>query len=420
MKNFIILLKRKYIISLKIIKEEGIIIFIKKIINKIFDKFILYINDIKFKEFIKRIFEIAKNKDKIMIIISGVKFNSYSGNRNTNIAINFYKRGYFVLFIYFSWNRKEENEIGFTTDGIYLLPLRIFIKNLFKILESFYNISKKILILEFPCKESIEIVSLSKIYGFFIIYDIKDDWEEFHRLGEANWYSKPIEIFVCKNSDLITTVSVGLKNKFYEYKPFIVPNGFDPELLNIKNFENKNFEKNQIYIGYFGSLTNSWFNWDLLIEIAKRYPNWYFEIIGFGMPENLKLPDNIKYVGKVKRENLYYYVKNWNIAIIPFKKSLLSENSDPLKVYEYLYMKKPVVVYGINHLKNYPYIYVANTIDEFIELIKYVKEIKIDNEKLSKFLNNCLWIKRIEKIEFLINYIASKKNQFIITNWRFR
>lgn len=414
MKNYIMLFKRKYIISLKIIKEEGFKIFLRKIINKIFDKFIFFINDITYKKFIKKTFKIAKNKDKILIIISGVKFNSYSGNRNTNIAINFYKRGYFILFVYFTWNRKEENEMGFINDGIYLLPLRLFIKNIYKILESFYYISKKNLILEFPCKESIEIISLFKSCGFFIIYDIKDDWEEFYKSGEANWYSKPIEIFVCRNSDLIITVSPGLKNKFNEYNPFIVPNGFDPEILNIKNFENKNFKKNEIYIGYFGHLTNSWFNWDLLIEVAKRYPNWYFEIIGYGMNEN------IKYIGKIKRENLYFYVKNWDMAIIPFKKSLLSENSDPIKVYEYLYMKKPVIVYGINHLINYPYVFVANTIDEFIELIKYVKKIKIDNEKLNKFLNNCLWSKRIEKIEILINYITSKKNQFIITNWRFR
>ncbi|MGB9749951.1 MAG: hypothetical protein ACPLWB_03805, partial [Caldisericia bacterium] len=102
------------------------------------------------------------------------------------------------------------------------------------------------------------------------------------------------------------------------------------------------------------------------------------------------------------------------------KKSILSENSDPLKVYEYLYMKKPVIVYGINHLKNYPYVFVANTIDEFIELIKFSKEINIDDNKLFKFLNNSLWNKRADKIEFLINYISTQKNLFIITNWRYR
>lgn len=423
MRNFIISLKRKYIISLKIIKEEGIKTFFKKIFMKIFNKLITFTNNLKFKEFAKKTIEIAKEKDKIIIIISGVKFNSYSGNRNTNIALNFYKRGYFILFVYFTWNKKEETEIGFVNKGIYLLPLRIFMENIYKVLELFYFVSKKIIIFEFPCKESIDIISISKIYDFLVIYDIKDDWEEFYKLKEANWYSKNIEIFVCKNSDLLISVSIGLKNKFNDYKPFIVPNGYDPSNFNIETkieISRENLKKGDIIIGYFGHLTSAWFNWDLIIEIAEKYPNWFFEIIGYGMPDGLKLPKNINYIGKVKREFLYYYVKKWDVSIVPFKKSLLSEHSDPLKVYEYLYMKKPVIVYGINHLKNYPYVFVANTIDEFIELIKYSKEINIDDDKLYKFLNNSLWNKRAEKIEFLINHISTQKNLFIITNWRFR
>ncbi|MGC8943599.1 MAG: hypothetical protein ACP5KX_05800 [Caldisericia bacterium] len=424
MKKLINFLKRKFIVSLKIINEEGIFVFFKKVFIKLFDKIINFINNQKYKDLLNKTLEIAKRKNKILIIISGVKFNSYSGNRNTNIAINFYKKGYFVLFVYFTWNNKEENEMGFINDEIYLLPLRIFMKNINEILESFYFISKKIIILEFPCKESLDIIPISKVYNFAVIYDIKDDWEEFYKTNEAKCYQKSIENFVCKNSDLIISVSRGLKNKFKDYKPFIVPNGFDPDLLNIKTFEIKNLKnvlKNyEICIGYFGNLTNSWFNWNLIIEIAERYPNWFFEIIGYGMPEGLKLPKNINYIGKVKREFLYYYVKKWDVAIIPFKKSILSENSDPLKVYEYLYMKKPVIVYGINHLKNYPYVFVANTIDEFIELIKFSKEINIDDNKLFKFLNNSLWNKRADKIEFLINYISTQKNLFIITNWRYR
>ena len=69
----------------------------------------------------------------------------------------------------------------------------------------------------------------------------------------------------------------------------VVPNALSP------GFKQDDYSKersNRIIVGYFGHLTDSWFDWDSMIKIAESRPDYIFEIIGHSEPENLKLPSN--------------------------------------------------------------------------------------------------------------------------------
>ena len=416
LKNFLESFVRKLKISKRIIKEEGVINFIKFIFVKIYYKNLKIFDNLKIKKLIVPFFEELKKHNNILIIISGMKFDETVGNRSTYLSKEFYKKNYLILYVYFTWNKSEETQFGFLKNiKIFLIPLRIFLNNYLYILSNINNKGKRILIIEAPFKECFEILSFANSFNFFTIYDIIDDWEEFNKVGQAIWYFKKFEDYLCNNSDLILTVSVGLYDKFNKYSPFLISNGFDVDAFN-KNIPCKKIKKGKINIGYFGNLNSSWFDWDLIIKIAQKEKDWIFHIIGFGQPDILKLPMNIIIYGKVKHEELLSYANNWDVAIIPFKNSLLSQNSDPIKLYEYLYIGKPIIVQGIKNIDNYPYVYIAENLEEFIKLIKFAKEIKINKNILKKFLKDYTWTKKVEILENLIEERYLNQKIYLLLN----
>ena len=68
-------------------------------------------------------------------------------------------------------------------------------------------------------------------------------------------------------------------------------------------------------IGYFGHLTDAWFDWDLLFSMASQLDDYCFEIIGYGEPEwvleKITHFNNISFIGKVLPSDLHSYVSRW-------------------------------------------------------------------------------------------------------------
>ncbi len=419
-------LNRKIYISINIIKEEGILIFLKKLYWKIFSNFYNLFKNFKKRKYLDELKKTLIKYNKVIIIISGVKINSYSGGRTIWLTKEFSKREYLTLFIYFTWRKSEWKEIGLIKrTNIFLLPLGLFTEQSDFILNLFKMMLKKIFIIEAPFLQMEEILPLANAMNFITIYDIKDDWEEFNKQGEAPWYSKDIENFICKNCNLVITVSPGLKEKFSSFNPVLIPNGFDPFSFQVieEHEENENIENNnKIIIGYFGHLTTSWFDWELIFDTARDNKDFVFHIIGSGASQEIytNLPENIIYHGKIEHKLLTKYTKNWNVGIIPFKDIPLSKNADPVKIYEYLYLKLPVVVTGIPNLRSYPYTFFAKNKEEFEKFIRKAKDTLIDTNKVNDFISKCTWEKRVDILEDLINKTILLKNEIIISQWSLR
>lgn len=163
-------------------------------------------------------------------------------------------------------------------------------------------------------------------------------------------------------------------------------------------------------IGYFGHLTEAWFDWDVVFSLASQLPNHKFEIIGYGEPdwvhEKVAHFENIKLVGKVHPSELHAYVSRWSVGIIPFIQSTLSDAVDPIKVYEYLYFGIPVVVTGIGHLKEYPKTYFATKSNIQEKIIQAISE-KTNSDDLEEFLEQTTWEARFDS---LLSLASSRKS----------
>ena len=67
------------------------------------------------------------------------------------------------------------------------------------------------------------------------------------------------------------------------------------------------------------------------------------------------------------------YVQLFDAALIPFKPSIIADSSDPVKLYDYFSLGKPVVATGLRELKKYDdghLLRVAETRDEFVDGIR--------------------------------------------------
>jgi polysaccharide pyruvyl transferase CsaB len=343
---------------------------------------------------------ISKNKGKSKYIVyAAVKFTDTEGQRSVRLSQALNGLGNAVIFVYWNWSEQDKDLSGEVADGLFAIPRDDFLNNNREILKlvSSSGDDQNILLIEFSDPDIIPALIEANSLNFVTIYDILDNWEEFNKVGQAVWYDGETELFILRNTTYRFAVTNSLIKKFQRYEIHLLPNGFDPEKL--KDNPRLEVEKGETTIGYFGHLTNAWFDWDLLIETAESNSPFMFHIIGYGIPSGLKLPRNIKYLGKVHPNDLSSYVINWDVCIIPFKDDDLSKSADPVKVYEYLYFKKPVIVTGLSHLSGYPYvIHSQNNSQLFRDAILEAKRIKVDNSVVAAFLKDKSWLERTKSM----------------------
>jgi len=368
--------------------------------ENLIDKIKLFINDIK-------------EEERIIMVFSGVKYIDNEGQRNIRLINEALKKGKVkIIYLYWRWNVNEPVESE--KESLFQIPIDIFnssYANYFNIILP--NKKNKIFLIEFPHEIAAKLLDVANCYNWITIYDVIDDWEEFYKLGEAGWFKKQIELRIAKNVDINIATAKRLKEKIVSEidvnsNYYIVGNGVDPGRLKpSKKISKYNYNKGDVQIGYFGHLTNAWFDWDMIINIANEKINWTFHIIGYGQPENLKLPNNIIIYGKKDHEELAKYAAFWDVAIIPFINSELTLSVNPIKVYEYLQLGLPVVASNMPEIKDYPYTLIRVGKEGFINGINEALEFKkaMDPIIINNFVNENTWEKKYSKIiKYVDNY----------------
>lgn len=98
-------------------------------------------------------------------------------------------------------------------------------------------------------------------------------------------------------------------------------------------------------IGYYGAIAD-WFDSALVADLAERRRDWDFLLIGstYGADlSRLARSPNVSLPGEEPYESLPEWLGRFDVAIIPFKRTKLTEATNPVKVYEMLAGGKPIV-----------------------------------------------------------------------------
>jgi glycosyltransferase involved in cell wall biosynthesis len=126
-------------------------------------------------------------------------------------------------------------------------------------------------------------------------------------------------------------------------------------------------------IGYFGAL-DFWLDCEALRRCAEAHPEWTIRLIGRvehqPILELKKLP-NIEFVGEVPYSRLPEYLKDFDVALIPFQVTPLTVAANPIKLYEYFSSGVPVVSTKLPEVEDYKdLVYIAGDPVTFVKQVE--------------------------------------------------
>jgi len=98
------------------------------------------------------------------------------------------------------------------------------------------------------------------------------------------------------------------------------------------------------------------------------------------------------------------------VGIIPFKTTDLSKGVNPIKVYEYLELRLPVVACGMPHLSSMPYVQNAETFEDFEQMVLAARNMELDFQVIETFLNNNTWMNRAKALLSIIDSTEKGEN----------
>ena len=254
--------------------------------------------------------------------------------------------------------------------------------------------------------------------GNRILYEYIDEIHEEITHSLPKEYLKKHKM-ILKNEDfyIVTTADKLYKDalKFRKNKVTLATNG-----VNINDFINKKFvipndlkplkKKYKKIILYYGALA-VWFDYKLLKEAAKKYPNYAFVLIGMIYDDSFKKSrvekiDNIIYLGKVNYYKLVNYSKNSDLLTIPFLINEITESTSPVKLFEYMASQVPILTTDMNECRKYETVMIGKNHEEYIDMIPKAIEKANDKEYLLKEMEEAkenTWTKKVEEIEKLID-----------------
>lgn len=104
--------------------------------------------------------------------------------------------------------------------------------------------------------------------------------------------------------------------------------------------------------GYLGNLSD-FFDWELMVEVTRSLPDVEFYFHGgielnkldakMGCVENLKAQPNTTFTGRLTREQGAAAIARYDVLLIPFIQNEAMDAVNPLKLWEYFAVGKPVV-----------------------------------------------------------------------------
>lgn len=116
-----------------------------------------------------------------------------------------------------------------------------------------------------------------------------------------------------------------------------LPNGVDAALLSASASTAVRSERRARSAVYVGGMT-AWLDRALLAAVARRMPEWAFDIYGPGGAAASDDPPNLHWRGSVRREELPSVLQRYEVGLIPFRDAAgrLQFVERPLKFYEYI------------------------------------------------------------------------------------
>ena len=276
-----------------------------------------------------------------------------------------------------------------------------------------------------------------KSVGVSSIYDIADDLPEMIRTSpQVNNLLRPVGGFIgdlamkrnihISKKVTFTTDSLRQSCGIPLDKSELIPNGVDTELF--RKYPSDEIKRDlginsSFVVGHVGVL-REWIDLEPLFRAVKQLSKTLDISLlivggGIGYEENIELAKkygllkNVIFTGTIPYTQVPKYISCMDVCVIPFKLDAVSQNSLPLKLFEYMACEKPVIstkVGGIMAAVQHRVLYASNSEEykeKIIELYRNEalrRKMELEGRKFVK--ENYNWSKITPKLEEVLKAVA--------------
>ncbi|MBL8524573.1 MAG: glycosyltransferase [Betaproteobacteria bacterium] len=226
----------------------------------------------------------------------------------------------------------------------------------------------------------------SSLPGVAIVFDYADDYVDMlaYELGKLNnplarWLARQMLERMMKRATVTLSVSNVLAQQA-EGNVNVLPNGVSLEkaaTVPLVPIQPVNGGGKKV-IGFLGAF-EYFIDLDLMVEVAKAMPDLHFLMVGSGRGwkhvaarvTGEKLT-NVQLTGGVPHDQVFAYIREMDVCLNIFTKLPVSHRACPIKLFEYLSQKKPVVTTRLDELAHIDrgFLYYGDTRDEVVAAIR--------------------------------------------------
>lgn len=254
-------------------------------------------------------------------------------------------------------------------------------------------------------------------YNAIKIYDCYDDYSMYSQkkadktiINEENGLIDKADIVLAGSEN--TLKRYGKKDNIY-----VLNSAIDKDAaIKIVEYNDKNIidKIQRPIIGYAGTIKNV-DDIDLMEYVIKRNAKWSFVFIG-EIDKNIKKEfrkvqshNNVYHLGYVKYRDYFRIIKQYDVAIMPYKVTELTNTFTPYRMYNYISVGIPIVSTPITEAIKYrKFISIAYSKDEFEKQIENNIHIKKDTKRnmYESIIEQDNWDNRAKDIINIINKIG--------------
>ncbi len=254
--------------------------------------------------------------------------------------------------------------------------------------------------------------------GSLLVYDCMD-----YHAGFSTNHSRMIneETRLLERADLVVTSSAGLAEIVGETaENMLIRNAGEIGYFKQKPERLPYWSKRPI-VGYLGAIAD-WFDIDLVIAAARRFPDWDFVLVGSTKHcdiSDAKKLDNLKLIGEVPYDQAAGWVHCFDVAMIPFRLTELTRCTNPVKAYEYLAAGKPVVATALPEVRLMGEVaHVADDREAFLTLLEAAMGERNDGglaARRRRWAEAHDWSNRAEQLEAAVRGIMPRVSVLVLT-----
>jgi GT2 family glycosyltransferase/glycosyltransferase involved in cell wall biosynthesis len=251
------------------------------------------------------------------------------------------------------------------------------------------------------------------------VYDCMDDHSGFSNTAAA---MLELEDSIIMSADLVVTTSEHLAARVAPRarKSAVIRNGTDYDHFATPPTGVQRGNHRPV-VGYYGAIAD-WFDADLVATAARTLAHCDFVLIGSTYGADLRALDgvpNVRMTGEVPYAELPAHAHAFDVCIIPFRINALTLNTNPVKVYEYLSMGKPVVSVRLPELELLSeHVRLADTAEGFCEQIRLALSERSteDAERRRAFARCHTWAHRAESFSQAVTALFPPISVIVLTH----